>query len=106
MDSIETATSTVLMLIAKVSYFLALLESWSWHSVLSKYLFIHVAILAIPLITVCLQPFTEQLGWQIEEEPPFFTDWNVREHWAPVLHFTLSAISGKHCVASHIDKYV
>jgi len=44
-----------------------------------------------------LQPLTEQLGWQLEEEPPFFTHWNVRFHWAPVLHCTLAAISGNHC---------
>jgi hypothetical protein len=42
-----------------------------------------------------LQPLTEQLGWQIEEEPPFFTHWKVRPHHAKVLHFTLAAISGK-----------
>ncbi len=44
-----------------------------------------------------MQPLTEQLGWQLEEEPPFFTHWNVRFHWAPVLHCTLAAISGNHC---------
>jgi hypothetical protein len=48
-----------------------------------------------------MQPLTEQLGWQIEEEPPFFTSWKVRLHWAPVLHYALSAISGKIVLIIH-----
>jgi hypothetical protein len=48
-----------------------------------------------------LQPLTEQLGWQIEEPPPFFTNWKVRPHHAKVLHYCLEAISGEHHTASH-----
>jgi hypothetical protein len=48
-----------------------------------------------------LQPLTQQLGWQIEEPPPYFTNWKVRPYHAKVLHYCLEAITGEHHAASH-----
>ncbi len=55
-----------------------------------------IFVLQLCLQTLTLpQPLTQQLGWQIDEAPPMFTQWTVRLHHAKVLHYTLTATSGQ-----------